>query len=122
MKLLRLMKIVADAQNLGGKLLRSVKSRRQTIYDRTKADGMLKSPRLVKLLRPSNLRAHQNLRAYQNLRASQNLRTHQNLCAYQNLRVYQNLRAYQNSCGKVRRPLTIWARKNLQLLTSSKSG
>ncbi len=28
----------------------------------------------------------------------------------------------QNSCGKVWRPLTIWARQNLQLLTSSKSG
>jgi hypothetical protein len=34
----------------------------------------------------------------------------------------QNFRAYQNSCGKVRRPLTIWSRQNLQLLTSSKSG
>ncbi len=51
MKLQRLMKTVADAQNfggklwrktlaekLGGKLLRSVKSLRQTIYDRTKAE------------------------------------------------------------------------------------
>jgi hypothetical protein len=28
----------------------------------------------------------------------------------------------QNSSGKVWRPLTIWARQNLQLLTSSKSG
>ncbi len=34
----------------------------------------------------------------------------------------QNCRAYQTSCGKVLRPLTIWARQNLQLLTSSKSG
>ncbi len=34
----------------------------------------------------------------------------------------RNRRAYKNSCGKVMRPLTIWAQQNLQLLTSSKSG
>jgi hypothetical protein len=33
-----------------------------------------------------------------------------------------NFRAYQNLCGKVLPPLTIWARQNLQLLTSSRSG
>ncbi len=33
-----------------------------------------------------------------------------------------NFRTYQNSCGKVLRTLTIWARQNLQLLISSKSG
>jgi hypothetical protein len=44
MKLLRLMRTVADAQNLGGKLLRSVKSMRQTIYDRTEADVEISAP------------------------------------------------------------------------------
>jgi hypothetical protein len=52
----------------------------------------LKSPRLVKSLRQKNCRAYQNL------------------CAYQKLG------------GKDLRLLTIWARQNLQLLTSSKSG
>ena len=61
MKLLRLMKTVADAQNLGGKLLWIVKSMRLTIYGRTKADVEIsmpgkisapaKLPRLSKLLR-----------------------------------------------------------------------
>ncbi len=36
-----------------------------------------------------------------------------NLCAYQNIRVHQKIGA---------QTLTIWARQNLQLLTSSKSG
>ncbi len=40
----------------------------------------------------------------------------------QNCRAYQNLCAYQKLGGKVLRLLTIWARQNLQLLTSSKSG
>jgi hypothetical protein len=40
----------------------------------------------------------------------------------QNCRAYQNLCAYQKLGGKVLRLLTIWARQNLQLLFSSKSG
>ncbi len=40
MKLLRLMKIVAAAQNLG----RNVKSVRHTIFDRTKADVEISAP------------------------------------------------------------------------------
>jgi hypothetical protein len=129
MKLLCLMKLVADAWNLGGKLrpkfaaenccgkllrktsaenfcgkllwktiaenfcrklLRSVKSMRQTIYDKTKADVEISAP--GKISAPAKLP-----------------------------RLW-NFRAYQNSCRKVLRPLTIWARQNLQLLTSSKSG
>ncbi len=106
MKLLRLMKIVADAWNLGGKLRRKTfaenccgKLLRKTIAENfcgiqnqcawqytIELRRTLKSPRLVKSLRQ------------------------------------QNCRAYQNLCGKVLRPLTIWARQNLQLLTSSKPG
>ena len=53
MKLLRLMKIVAAAQNLGGKVRRQtyeenfggvVKSMRHIIYNRTKADVEISAP------------------------------------------------------------------------------
>ncbi len=60
-----LMKTVAEAQNLGGKLRRSIKSMHHTIYDRTKADveisasgeisASAKLPRLSKLLRLSKV-------------------------------------------------------------------
>jgi hypothetical protein len=62
MKLLRLMKTLAAAQKLGGKVRRQtsasckiVKSMRQTIYDRTKADVKISAP-------GENLCAYQKLR------------------------------------------------------------
>ncbi len=55
MKLLRLMKTLAAAQKLGGKHLRHVKSMRQTVYDRTKADVKISAP-------GENLCAYQKLR------------------------------------------------------------
>jgi hypothetical protein len=72
MKLLRLMKIVAAAQNLGGKVRRQtyaeklggvVKSMRHTIYDRTKADVEISAP-------SENLCAYQKVRRIVRLPAS----------------------------------------------------
>ncbi len=68
------MKTVADAQNLGGKLLWIVKSMRLTIYDRTKADVEIstsgeisvsaKLPGLSKLLRLSKVRRKSSAPSY----------------------------------------------------------
>jgi hypothetical protein len=62
------------------------------------------------------------LTTYDRTKADVNISASGKISAPAKLPRLWNFRAYQNSCGKVLRPLTIWARQNLQLLTSSKSG